>query len=103
MKNIFEAWEKMLNLLISQGIDYNLILDFREAYFIFKPFEIDDIVNFFYSSIDILHNKRIAGIAKIPHETAIIKLIDTLRCAEIDYQVKLFYTFEEALCFLNRL
>jgi hypothetical protein len=99
--NIIEAWEKVLALLIYQGIDYNLILDYREAHFIFKPFEIDEIVHFFYSSISALQDKKIAGIANAPHEAAIIKLIETFNCPEINYQVKLFYAFEEALKYLK--
>lgn len=99
-ENILEAWQEVLNLLIQQGIGYNLILDFREAHFIFRPFEIDDIVNFFYLSIGILNNRKIAGIANVPHEAAIIKLIDTLKGHEVDCQVQLFMALEEAFKYL---
>ena len=86
--------------MAEQGYGYNLLLDFRNAHFIFKPNQIDDIVGFFLSTIDMLHGKRIAGIAQASHEAAIIKLIDTLRCTVIDYRVKLFHVFEKALKYL---
>lgn len=99
--NIIESWEKVLTLLEKQGYEYNLLLDFRNAHFIFKPGEIDAIVDFFYATTDMLHGKRIAGIAQISHEAAIIKLIETLKCEKDDFHVRLFITFEEALCFLS--
>lgn len=99
--SIIEAWRKVLLLLIHKEIGYDLILDFREAHFVFKPFEIDDIVNFFYSGISVLNGRRIAGIANASHEAAIIKLIETLTCKDLDYQVRLFCTFEEAFKYMN--
>lgn len=99
-KSIIEAWQKALTLMVHQGIDYNLILDFREAYFIFKTFEIDEIVSFFYSSISILNGRKIAGIAMQSHEAAIIKLIETLKGKDADFQIRVFMAMEEAFCFL---
>lgn len=98
--NIIEAWQKVLTLLVHQGTGYNLILDFRQAHFIFKTFEIDEIVNFFYSSISILNGRKIAGIARQSHETAIIKLIETLKSKDADFQIRAFMTIKEAFKYL---
>jgi len=98
--NIIETWEKVLALLIHQGMSYNLLLDFRQAHFIFKTFEIDEIVNFFYSSISILNGRKIAGIAIQSHETAIIKLIKTLKSEDTDFQISAFMTMKEAFKYL---
>lgn len=99
-KNIIEAWGKVLTLLIHQGINYNLILDYRGAYFNFTTFEIDEIVNFFYSKISILNDRKIAGIAIQSHETAIIKLIETLKVKDTDFQIRAFRAMEEACKYL---
>ena len=98
--NIIEAWEKVLTLLINQGIGYNLILDYREAQFIFKPFEIDEIVYFFYSQINFLNGKKIAGIANYPQEAALIKMLETLKGKDSDIQVQIFQTMEGAYQYL---
>ncbi|PCH70830.1 MAG: hypothetical protein COC06_03200 [Bacteroidales bacterium] len=98
--DIIDAWEKVLTLLIHQGTGYNLLLDFREAHFIFKPFEIDEIVNFFHSSISILNGRKIAGIVIQSHEAAIIKLIETLKGKDIDFQIRAFMTIKEAFKYL---
>lgn len=100
INNICDAWKRVLSTLKQYGMGYNLLIDFREAYFVFKPYEIDDIVTFFYSTIDILHGKRIAGIAQESHETAILKLINTLNSEELDYQIRVFKTTEKAFDFL---
>ena len=98
--DIIDAWEKVLTLLIHQGTGYNLLLDFRQAHFIFKLFEIDEIVNFFHSSISILNGRKIAGIVIQSHEVAIIKLIETLKGKDADFQIRAFMTIKEAFKYL---
>lgn len=101
-ESILYSWQKVLVLLLNQSFCYNLILDFRGAFFVFQTFEIDDIVYFFNSSINLLHNRKIGGIINRSHEAAIIKMLETLRCNEADYQVKLFGEMETAFDYLGK-
>lgn len=70
------------------------------AHFMFKPVKIDDIVNFFYTTTSMLHGRRIVGIAQASYEAAIIKLVETLRREELEYQVRISIKPEEAFKYL---
>ncbi len=98
--SIFDAWNKVLALLVRKGTNYNLILDYRGALFGFSTSEIDDIVKFFYCRINLLHGKKIAGITNNVQEAAIIKLIKTLKEKETYIQVQMFQTIEGAYHYL---
>lgn len=99
--NITEAWNKVLSLLRCQIESCDLIIDFREAQFIFNTYQIDEIVNYFFSSIRLLHGRRIAGIVNHTHESAIIKMIETFISGDVYFYLQLFRDTESAYSYLR--